>query len=62
MYPKDFARRRFVKKMFLKIFQNSQDNNFVGVSVLIKLQAADLQLHKNDYSTKEVFLCILQSL
>ena len=33
-----------VKKVFLKMSQNSQENTFVGVSFLIKLQASSLKL------------------
>ena len=57
MYPGASARRCFAKKIFLKIFQNSLENNFVGVSVLIKLQAVGLQLCKKDYSAG-VFSCV----
>ena len=31
--------RCYVKKLFLEILQNSQENNRAGVSFLIKLQA-----------------------
>ena len=34
-----------VKKVFLKISQNSQENNCARVSFLIKLQASGLQLY-----------------
>ena len=34
----------FCEKIFLKIPQNSQKNIFVGVSILIKLQAGILKL------------------
>ena len=33
-----------VKKVFLKTSQNSQENTFVGVSFLIKLQGSGLNL------------------
>ena len=32
------SQRRSVKKVFLKISQNSQENTFAGASFLIKLQ------------------------
>ena len=34
-----------IKKVFLEILQDSQENTFVGVSFLIKLQASSLQLY-----------------
>ena len=37
--------RYSVKKLFLKISQNSPENTFVGVSFLVKLQASDLKLY-----------------
>ena len=39
------ARKSSVKKVFLKIPQNSQKNMCAGVSFAIKQQAGDLQLH-----------------
>ena len=39
------ARRCSVKKVFLDISQNSQENTCVKVSFLIKLQASGLQLY-----------------
>ena len=33
------------KKMFLKVLLNSQENTFVGVSLLIKLQTSSFQLY-----------------
>ena len=39
------VQRCSVKKMFLKISQNSQDNTRVAVSFLIKLQTWGLQLY-----------------
>ena len=39
------SRTCFVKKVFLKISQNSQENTCVRVSFLLKLQASDLQLY-----------------
>ena len=35
--------RCYVKKLFLEILQNSQENNRAGVSFLIKLQAWGLK-------------------
>ena len=55
------AQRCSVKKMFLEISQNSQENNFARISFLIKLQAPDLQLlNKNDSGTS-VFMWILRN-
>ena len=34
-----------VKKVFLEILQNSQENTYARVSLLIKLQASDRQLY-----------------
>ena len=34
-----------VKKVFLEISQNSQENTYATVSFLIKLQASGLQLY-----------------
>ena len=39
------ARRCSVKKVFLEISQNSQENTCARVSFLIKLQASGLQLY-----------------
>ena len=56
MFPRDFseavARRCSVKKMFLEISQNSQENNCARVSLLIKLQASCefCELSKNTFS------------
>ena len=41
----EFIRKCSVKKVFLKTSQNSQENTFVGVSFLIKLQASGLNLY-----------------
>ena len=35
----------YMKKVFLKILQNSQENTCAGVSFLIMLQVSGLQLH-----------------
>ena len=40
------VRRCSVKKMFLEILQNLQENTCTGVSCLIKLQAACSRLHR----------------
>ena len=45
-----------VKKVFLEISQNSQENTCVRVSILIKLQALGLQLYQNRDSVTVVFL------
>ena len=39
------ARMCFVKKVFLKISQNSQENTSLGVPFLVKLQDSHLQLY-----------------
>ena len=39
------TQRRSVKKVFLEVSQNSQENTCARVSFLIKLQASDLQLY-----------------
>ena len=46
-YPKAeaVAQRCSVKKVFLEISQNSQENTFARVSFLIKLHVWDLQLY-----------------
>ena len=52
-------REVFCKKMFLKIFQNSQKNVLAGVPFLIKLQTGNLKLSEaatGDLMLKEVFL------
>ena len=41
-----------VKKVFLEILQNSQENTCARVSFLIKLQALRLQLFKRDTLTQ----------
>ena len=46
------------RKVFLKIFQNLQQNTFGGVSFLIKLQAWGLKLWRNSGAGR--FLWILQ--
>ena len=45
-----------VKKVFLKILQNLQENTCIGVSFLIKLQASSLQLYLKETPT-QVFSC-----
>ena len=44
IHPQAYIRRCSVKKMFLKISQNSQKINFAGVSFLIKLEVRNLKL------------------
>ena len=39
------ATKGVLKKVFLKISQNSQENNCARVSILINLQASGLQLY-----------------
>ena len=39
------VQRSSVKKVFLEILQNSQENTCARVSILIKLQTWDLQLY-----------------
>ena len=43
--PEAFTWRIFMKKVFLKISQNLQEDTCVGVSFLIKLQGSVLQLY-----------------
>ena len=43
--PEAVAQRCFVKKVFLEISQNSQENNCARVFLLIGLQAWGLQLY-----------------
>ena len=50
-----------VKKVFLEISQNSQENTFARASFLIKLQAWDLQLYLKRGSGTGVFLRILRN-
>ena len=52
-------REVFCKKIFVKIFQNSQKNVLAGVPFLIKLQTGNLKLSEaatGDLMLKEVFL------
>ena len=52
------VQRCFVKKVFLKIPQNSQEKTCAGVTLLIKLQASGLQLyHKRDSGTGVFLRC-----
>ena len=48
-----------VKKMFLKVSQNSDENTCVRASSLIKLQASGLKIYFKKDSDKDVFLWIL---
>ena len=48
--------RSSIKKVFLKISQNSLENNCVGVSVLKNLHASGLQLYQKGDSDTGVFL------
>ena len=48
-----------LKMVFLKISQNLQENTFVGVFFLIKLQASGLKLYQKRDSNTGVFLWIL---
>ena len=45
-----------VKKVFLEISQNSQENTCARVSFLIKLQATELQLYLKRVSDTGIFL------
>ena len=49
-------RRRFIKKLFLKISQYSQENNCAGVSFLIKMQTFMPATLLKRYSATQVFL------
>ena len=49
-----------IKKEFLKLLQNSQENTCVRVSFLMKLQASGQQLHSKRDTGSSVFLWILQ--
>ena len=49
--------RSSIKKVFLKISQNSQENTCVGVSILINLHASGLQLYQKKETTTQVFSC-----
>ena len=42
------VRRCSIKKVFLKISQNSQEDTCARISFLIKLQAWELQLYKKE--------------
>ena len=44
-YLEAVAQTCFVKKVFLEISQNSQENTFARVSILTKLQSSDVQLY-----------------
>ena len=44
-----------MKKLFLKISQNSQPRNCVGVSFLTKFQASSLQLYEKRDTLTRVF-------
>ena len=50
------VQRCSVKKFFLKISQNSQENTCARVSILIKLQAQGLQLYQKRDSGTGIFL------
>ena len=54
------ARTCSVKKVFLKISQNSEENTCTRVSFLIKLKASGLQLYKKRDSSTGFFLRILR--
>ena len=43
--PEAVDQKCSVKKVFLEISQNSQENTFARASLLIKLQASSLQLY-----------------
>ena len=46
------ARRCFVKKVFIELSQTSQENTFVRVSLLIKLQAKACDFSKTTFPYK----------
>ena len=50
------AQRRSVKKVFLEILQNSQENNCARVSFLTKMQGSGLQLYLKMDSKTGVFV------
>ena len=50
------VRRGSIKKIFLKVSQNSQENKFIWLSFLIKLQAWRLQIYQKRDSHTSVFL------
>ena len=50
--------RSSIKKVFLKISQNSQEKTCVGVYILINLHTSGLQLYQKRDSEKGVFLWI----
>ena len=52
---REVVRKCSVKKVFLKTSQNSQKNNFFGVSFLIKLHASCLNIFKKWDSNTGVF-------
>ena len=56
---KAVAQTRSVKKVFLEISQNSQENTSARVPFLIKLQALGLQLYLKGDSDTGVLLWIL---
>ena len=55
-YSENVARKCSVKKMFLEIPQNSQENTCARVSFLIKLQASACNFIKKEALT-QVFSC-----
>ena len=55
-YPKSVVRRCTIKKVFLEISQNSQENTCARVCVLIKLQAWVCNLFKKE-TLALVFSC-----
>ena len=52
------ARRCFVKKVFLEILQNSQENNCVRVSFLIKLTISCKEYVEKNFLLMSVLLFI----
>ena len=55
------TQRCSVKKVFLEISQNLQENVFARISFLIKLQASACNFIKKRDSSKSVFLRILRN-
>ena len=56
IYPEAVAQRCSVKKVFLEISQNSQENTCARVSFFIKLQAAACNFIKKE-TLAQVFSC-----
>ena len=55
-YIETVVRRSSVKKVFLEISLNSQENSCARVSFLIKLQTLGLKISKNTFCTKHLWV------